>query len=75
MKKINDTASIAPLVVVFLIIVIGGLLIGILGVIMSAISNEDNNINTFFYTVWGFIGVIVLIVLVSWAIVKAQREG
>lgn len=75
MRKNNEKGSIAPLAVVFLLIVVGGLLIGILGVIMAAVSNQDNNINTFFYTVWAFIGVIVLIVLIFWAMVKAQREG
>ncbi len=75
MRSLNSHGSIVPLAIVFLIIVIGGLLIGILSVLMSAVSNSSNNINTLFTIFWGFISLIVLIVIGFWALTKAQRPG
>jgi len=75
MRTINDQGSIAPLFVLFVVIVFGGLILGILGLMMATVSNSDNNINTLFTIFWGFISVIVLIVVGFWVLVKAQRSG
>lgn len=75
MRRLDSGGSIVPLAVVFLVIVIGGLLIGVLTVIIDAVSNTDNNINTLFTLFWGFISLIVLVVIGFWALVKAQRSG
>lgn len=75
MRKLNDNGSIVPLVVFFLVIGIAGLLIGILSVIVGAVSNSDNNINSLFTTLWAAIAVIVLIVIGYWTMVKGQRSG
>lgn len=75
MRKLlkNENASIVPLAVALLVIVIGGLIIGILNLFIAPISNTDNDINKLMTYVWIAIPVVVILVIVFYTMAQGQR--
>ena len=74
MKKLDDNASIVPVVVALGCIFLGGLLMSIFGAFMLPLMNSDNNINDLFSKLWVVaVPMAVLIVMVFYAIVSGQR--
>jgi hypothetical protein len=73
--RFDEYGSIVPVIIVLALIVVVGLLIGVLGTILYFLWNSDTHINGLFVMFWGFIGVIVLLVLVFWGFAVAQRGG
>lgn len=76
MKNIikDKVASVAPLLLFFLIIGIIGLLYGIFDVLMHAVKDTSTTMNLLMWRAWIFCIVIIFIVMVSWLLMKAQKS-
>lgn len=73
-KLLNDNyASIVPIAIALMIIIIGGLLIGICTLLLEPVTNSDNNINNLMNYLWLAIPVIILLVTVFWSMAQGQR--
>ena len=75
MKNIitDKIASVAPLLLFFLIVGIIGLLYGIFDVFINAVRNSDTTMNLLMSRAWWFTIVIIFLVLISWLLMKAQK--
>jgi 1,4-dihydroxy-2-naphthoate octaprenyltransferase len=89
MRQLNKYASIAPIIIFFIVILLIGLLHGIFSIMMDAAEGIDDpaidvgggttvdvnaGMNTLMSNVWLLVLVIVLIIGVSWLLLTAQKE-
>ena len=75
MKKIttNQVASVAPLLIFFLVVGIIGLLYGIFNIMMEAVMDTSTTMNLLMWRAWVVCIVIILIVMISWLLMSAQK--
>lgn len=71
--RTDDSGSIVPFILVLLLIALVGLLAGVFGTVMGAVSDETTQINALFTLLWAAVPLIVFIGLIFWAIVRVQR--
>jgi cell division protein FtsX len=77
MKKFDNSGSIAPLLIFFLIIIMLGLLYGIFDNIIVAVEpvvSERTDMDNIMIGAWGFLLLIILIIIIGWLLMKAQKE-
>jgi len=73
LRKLDDTASIAPLITFLLVIFIFGLMWGIFDIMMRAVYNVDNTMGLMMWRAWVILGVIVFIVMTAWLLKEGQK--
>lgn len=76
MKNIitDNMASVAPLLLFFLVLGIIGLLYGIFDTIMNVVINTDTTMNLLMGRAWAFCIVIIFIILISWLLMRGQKS-
>jgi 1,4-dihydroxy-2-naphthoate octaprenyltransferase len=89
MRPLDKHASIAPIIIFFIVIILIGLLHGIFSIMMDAAEGIDDpaidvgggvtvdvnsGMNTLMSNAWLLVLVIVLIIGVSWLLLTAQKE-
>ena len=76
MKKItiDQIASVAPLLIFLLVLGIIGLLYGIFNIMMESVMDTSTNMNLLMWRAWVICIVIILIIMVSWLLMRAQKS-